>query len=623
MSASETLAFQTEAKQLLHLMIHSLYSNREIFLRELVSNASDACDKLRFAALADDSLYEGDPTLYVRISADRAANTLVIEDNGIGMSRDEAVSHLGTIARSGTAEFLKVLSGEQQRDAQLIGQFGVGFYSAFMVADRVEVFSRRAGLPIDQGVHWASAGESDFSVASLEKPERGTRIVLHLKEEASEFADDWRLRSIIHRYSDHIAVPVQMQLVAEEAQESAAWETVNSATALWMRNKTEISEEEYRAFYHHVSHDFAEPLSWSHHRVEGKLEYSSLLYIPAEPPLDLYQRDASRGLKLYVQRTFIMDDAEQFLPLYLRFVRGVVDSSDLSLNVSREILQKDAVVESMKQALTRRVLDILEKLAEDSEKYAIFWHAFGNVLKEGMAEDVANRERIAKLLRFSTTSSGSVQDQSLDAYLSRLKPGQNEFYYITADQYETARSSPHLEIFTANNIEVLLLHDRLDEWMMGYLREFAGKSFVDVARGDLSIDHLKEHPSADEQKETRSTDGDEDLLLRLQPLLGESVEIVRYSSRLVDSPACLVVGQADIGFQMRRILEATGQAAPARKPILELNARHSLVMRLAATADSQVFEDLAMVLLDEARLSAGQPLDNASAFVARLNRLLS
>lgn len=458
--SAETLSFQTEARQLLQLMIHSLYSNREIFLRELISNAADATDKLRFAALADGSLYENDAELQVQVSVDEANKTITITDNGIGMSREDAISHLGTIARSGTAEFLKSLSGDQKKDSNLIGQFGVGFYSAFIVADKVEVFSRRAGLPVDAGVHWVSTGDADFSVATVDQTERGTRIVLHLKEDAAEFANDWRLRSIIRKYSDHIAIPCRSEKYIPPAEDGAEqpageWETVNSATALWTRSKNDISDDEYKSFYHHISHDYADPLSWSHNRVEGKLEYTSLLYIPTEPPFDLYQRDASRGLKLYVQRTYIMDDAEQFLPLYLRFVKGVVDSNDLSLNVSREILQQDSVVDSMKSALTKRVLDMLEKLAEDTasavagtEKesddrptYADFWQSFGNVLKEGMAEDFSNREKIGKLLRFATTTSGKEQNQSLDDYIARMKEGQTKLYYIAADQYDTARDT--------------------------------------------------------------------------------------------------------------------------------------------------------------------------------------
>lgn len=627
-AAAETLSFQTEAKQLLQLMIHSLYSNREIFLRELVSNASDACDKLRFEALADNKLYENDGDLRVRISMDSKSQTITIEDNGIGMSREDAISHLGTIARSGTAEFIKNLSGDQKKDTQLIGQFGVGFYSAFIVADKVEVFSRRAGLPVEQGVHWTSTGEADFSIADVEKADRGTRVVLHLKEDAKEFADDWRLRGIIRKYSDHIAVPVQMQQYvppAEDGKEQPAgeWENVNSATALWTRSKSDISDDEYKSFYQHVSHDYAEPLGWSHNRVEGKLEYTSLLYIPSEAPFDLYHRDAARGLKLYVQRTYIMDNAEQFLPLYLRFVKGVVDSNDLSLNVSREILQQDATVDSMKTALTKRVLDMLEKLTEEPEKFATFWQAFGNVVKEGMVEDFANRERIGKLLRFATsTSNSSEQNQSLDEYISRMKEAQTNIYYIVADTYETARNSPHLEVFRANDIEVVLMVDRLDEWMMGSLREYGGKSFADVARGDLDISALKKDKTDDEKSDDNS-EGDAALLDRLKTLLESEVENVRYSTRLVDSPACLVVGQADMGLQMRRMMEAAGQAMPPSKPIFELNAKHKLVTRMTDTTDEAQFADLAHVLLDEARLSAGMALENPAGFVARVNRLLA
>lgn len=627
MSTAETLSFQTEARQLLQLMIHSLYSNREIFLRELVSNASDACDKLRFAALADNSLYENDGELKVRISVDEVARTITIEDNGIGMSRDEAISHLGTIAKSGTAEFISHLSGDEKKDAHLIGQFGVGFYSAFIVADKVEVFSRRAGLSASEGVHWISSGDADFSVETIEKVDRGTRIVLHVKEAAAEFANDWRLRSIVRKYSDHIAIPVQMRQYmppAEEGkeQEIGEWENVNSATALWTRSKSDITDEEYQAFYQHVSHDYAEPLAWSHNKVEGKLEYTSLLYIPTEAPMDLYHRDAARGLKLYVQRTYIMDDAEQFLPLYLRFVKGVVDSNDLSLNVSREILQQDSVVESMKTALTKRVLDMLEKLTEDAEKFSAFWKTFGNVLKEGMVEDFSNRERIGKLLRFATSTSSKEQDQSLDDYIARMKEGQTNIYYIAADHYDTAKNSPHLEVFRANDIEVVLMHDRLDEWMMGYFREYAGKSFADVARGDLDISHLLKEKKADEQEPERS-ESDSALLERVKTILADDVETVRFSTRLVDSPVCLVVGQADMGLQMRRMMEAAGQAVPESKPIFELNAKHTLVQRLGKTDDASQFADLALVLLDEARLSAGLALENPTGFVSRINRLLN
>ena len=621
--SAETRVFQTEARQLLQLMIHSLYSNREIFLRELVSNAADAADKLRFAALADNQLYDGDdPDLRIRVTVDADANTITLTDNGIGMSREEAVANLGTIARSGTAEFLKGLSGDQQKDTRLIGQFGVGFYSAFIVADKVEVFSRRAGLPANEGVHWTSTGEAEFTVETVDIAERGTRIVLHLKADANEFANDWRLRSIIRKYSDHIAIPVQMQAAATEENGTAGeWENVNNATALWTRSKNEINEEEYRQFYHHIAHDYEEPLSWSHNRVEGKLEYTSLLYLPAEAPFDLYHREAVRGLKLYVQRTFIMDNAEQFLPLYLRFVKGVVDSNDLSLNVSREILQQDDTVNSMKTALAKRVLDMLEKLSEDKEKYATFWAAFGNVLKEGLADDFANRERISKLLRFATSTSGREQDQSLADYVSRMKEGQTHIYYIVADQYDTARNSPHLEVFRANDIEVLLLHDRLDEWMTGYLREYEGTSLADIARGDLDISHLLKNQPEKADKDEADVTKDDALLERVNTLLTEQVEAVRYSSRLVDSPACLVVSQQDMGFQMRRIMEAAGQTVPSAKPIFELNQKHALVQRLSA-AEGEAFDDLARVLLDEAKLSAGLPIENPAGFVARVNRLL-
>lgn len=619
MSDAATYSFQTEAKQLLKLMIHSLYSNREIFLRELVSNASDACDKLRYAALSDDSLYEGQQELWVRVSADSEAKTITVEDNGIGLNRDEVVSLLGTIAKSGTAEFVSQLSGDAQKDSQLIGQFGVGFYSAFIVADRVDVYSRRAGLSAEQGVHWQSAGEAEFSVADIVKPERGTKIVLHLKDDALEFASDWQLRSIINKYSDHIAVSVQMPAAVDGDDESTAqaWESVNSAQALWTRNKSELTDEDYENFYRHVSHDFAKPLTWSHNRVEGKLEYTSLLYVPTNAPFDLYQRDAARGLKLYVQRTFIMDDAEQFLPLYLRFIKGVIDSNDLSLNVSREILQQDATVDSIKTALTKRVLDMLEKLSEDAEKYAQFWQAFGNVLKEGMAEDFINRERIAKLLRFSTTHGGKQQDQRLSDYVARMPEQQTAIYYVIADSYEAAARSPYLEVMRKHGIEVLLLSDRLDEWMMTYFREFDGKSLVDIARGDLDLSQFSSNDAEASQPEA---DNDE-LLAKVQNALSEQVSLVRYSKRLVDSASCLVVDPADPGFQMRRMLEAAGQTLPASKPIFELNAKHPLVERMKAL-DGEQLSDWCELLLGQAQLLSGEPLADPAAFVERLNRLL-
>lgn len=626
----ETLGFQTEAKQLLQLMIHSLYSNKEIFLRELVSNASDAADKLRFAALADSSLFENDAELKVRVSADKDAGTLTISDNGIGMSRDDVIANLGTIARSGTAEFLKNLSGDERKDSQLIGQFGVGFYSAFIVADQVEVYTRRAGLAADQGVHWESSGEADFSVEACELAERGTKVVLHLREDCQEFADDWRLRSIIKKYSDHIGIPVQMLKpeapVAEGEDEAETaepeFETVNAATALWTRPRSEIEDEEYQSFYKHISHDFSEPLYWSHNKVEGKLEYNSLLYLPSQPPMDLWNRDAARGLKLYVQRTFIMDDAEQFLPLYLRFVKGVVDSNDLSLNVSREILQQDPVVDSMKGALTKRVLDMLAKLAKnDAEKYQTFWKAFGQVMKEGPAEDFSNREKIAKLLRFATTYDGkSEQTHSLEDYVARMKEGQKDIFYVVAENHNTAANSPHLEVFRKKGIEVLLLSDRVDDWLMNHLQEFDGKSFKDVGRGQLDLGEME----GEEEKRAQEAlaEQNKDLIERVGKVLEAKVEKVRATSRLTDSPACLVVGEMDMGAQMRRILEQAGQEVPESKPIFEINPEHPLVQKLDKESDEDRFADLVDVLFQQAHLAEGAQLDDPAGYVHKLNKLL-
>ena len=582
----ETLGFQTEVKQLLHLMIHSMYSNKEIFLRELISNASDAADKLRFEAIAAPALLEDQPDLRIRISADSAANTLTIEDNGIGMSRQEVIDHLGTIAKSGTAAFMQQLTGDQKKDSQLIGQFGVGFYSAFIVADKVEVFTRRAGLAAEEGVHWESAGEGEFSIANIEKPERGTRIVLHLKAAEKEFADGFRLRNVITKYSDHISLPIELpkQHFGDEKDAPAEleWESVNRASALWTRPRTEVSDDEYKAFYKHVAHDFEDPLSWSHNKVEGKLEYTSLLYVPGRAPFDLYQREAPRGLKLYVQRVFIMDDAEQFLPLYLRFIKGVVDSNDLSLNVSREILQKDPAIDSMKSALTKRVLDMLEKMAKkEPEQYATFWKAFGSVMKEGPAEDFANREKIAGLLRFaSTTQSDDSEVVSLDTYIERMVEGQDKIYYLTGERYAQVKNSPHLEIFRKKGIEVLLLTDRIDEWLMSHLSEYKGKQFVDVARGDLDLGKLE--AEEDKQEQEKAAQEKADLVKRIQEVLKDDLQEVRVSHRLTDSPAVLVINEDDMGLQMRRILEATGQKAPDSKPILEINPSHPLLDRLDA-----------------------------------------
>ncbi|WP_459199871.1 molecular chaperone HtpG [Pseudomonas tremae] len=623
----ETLGFQTEVKQLLHLMIHSLYSNKEIFLRELISNASDAVDKLRFEALSKPELLEGGAELKIRVSFDKDAKTVTLEDNGIGMSREDVITHLGTIAKSGTADFMKNLSGDQKKDSHLIGQFGVGFYSAFIVADQVEVFSRRAGTPPSEGVHWSSKGEGEFEVANVEKAERGTRIVLHLKNGEDEFADSYRLRNIIKKYSDHIALPIELpkeQAPAAEGEETPAleWETVNRASALWTRPRAEVKDEEYQEFYKHVAHDFENPLSWSHNKVEGKLEYTSLLYVPARAPFDLYQREAPRGLKLYVQRVFVMDQAESFLPLYMRFVKGVVDSNDLSLNVSREILQKDPIIDSMKSALTKRVLDMLEKLAKNEpEQYKGFWKNFGQVLKEGPAEDFANKEKIAGLLRFASTSiDGGEQSVGLAEYLARAKEGQDKIYYLTGESYAQVKNSPHLEVFRKKGIEVLLLTDRIDEWLMSYLNEFDGKSFVDVARGDLDLGNLDSEEDKKAQEE--SAKDKEGLIERLKAALGESVSEVRVSHRLTDSPAILAIGEQDMGLQMRQILEASGQKVPDSKPIFEFNPAHPLIDKLDAEQSEERFGDLSHILFDQAALAAGDSLKDPAAYVRRLNKLL-
>ncbi|MCX2981473.1 molecular chaperone HtpG [Halieaceae bacterium IMCC14734] len=629
----ETLGFQTEAKQLLHLMIHSLYSNQEIFLRELVSNASDAIDKLRFEALSDASLLETDPQLSIRVEADKDANTLTISDNGIGMSRDEVIENLGTIAKSGTAQFLQSLTGDEKKDSQLIGQFGVGFYSAFIVADRVEVVTRRAGAAVDQAVLWESHGEAEFSIEATEKDARGTTIILHLKSDCTDFSDDWRVRSVIKKYSDHISVPVLMAKPApavdpdaeEGATESVAepeFEAINEAQALWTRSRDDVSEEEYLEFYKHISNDFEPPLKWSHNKVEGKFEYTSLLYIPTRAPFDMWNREMTRGVKLYVQRTFIMDEAEQFLPMYLRFVKGVVDSNDLSLNVSREILQQDPAVDSMRSALTKRVLDMLAKMAKkkDSEDYQTFWDTFGQVLKEGPAEDMANKEKIAGLLRFATTQGDAeAQTQSLDDYIERMQEGQDKIFYVVAENYNTARNSPHLEVFHKKGIEVLLLTDRVDDWLINHMMEYKDKQFQDVARGELDLGDLSEE---DKQEQEQLQKDSEALVERLKVALEARVEDVRATSRLTDSPACLVVGDHDMGAQMRRIMESAGQAVPDSKPILEINSQHPLLQKLDQEADEDRFSDLASVIFDQAHLAEGGQLEDPAGYVARLNKLL-
>ena len=628
-SDKQTLGFQAEVKQLLHLMIHSLYSNKEIFLRELISNASDAADKLRFEGISNPDLLENNPEFKIRVDFDKDAGTISVTDNGIGMSRDDVVEQLGTIARSGTAEFLNELTGDQRKDAALIGEFGVGFYSSFIVADRVEVYSRRAGLSPTDGVRWESDGEGEFTIEPVEIADRGTRVLLHLRKDEQEFADPYRLRTLIRKYSDHIAFPVKMPVeqVAEgqEGQdqvEQGEDETVNAAMALWTRPRTEISEDEYKEFYKHISHDFNDPIVWGHNKVEGKREYTSLIYIPPKAPFDLWNREAPRGLKLYVQRVFIMDDADQFLPLYLRFVRGVVDTNDLSLNVSRELLQQDANVEAIRTALTKRVLGMLSRLAKDEpEKYQEFWDEFGRVLKEGPGEDFANRETLAKLFRFSTTHTNSEnQDQSLQDYIGRKADGQDKIYYIASDGFNAAKSSPHLEIFREKGIEVLLFGDPIDEWFIGHLGEFEGLQFRDITRGELDLADVKAEES--DRNKDQQADEHKELLERLHKELDGKVAEVRLTRRLTDSPACLVLGEFDMGAQMRRLMEASGQAVPPALPIFELNPDHPLIHRLADDSDVQRFEDLARVLFDQASLAEGRQPEDPGAFVQRLNRLL-
>lgn len=628
----QTLGFQTEVKQLLHLMVHALYSNREIFLRELISNASDACDKLRFEALEHPELLAEDSDLSIRISFDEQANTLTLADNGIGMSRADVINNLGTIARSGTAEFLQQLTGDQKKDSSLIGQFGVGFYSAFIVADEVQVITRKAGLKAEEAVQWTSQGDGEFTVETVTKPSRGTSITLKLKEDAKEFANALRLRNIIQKYSDHVSLAIQLekQPQAEEQpadaqasseQPAIEWETVNQANALWTRNRSDIPEQDYQEFYKHLAHDFADPLDWSHNKVEGRHEYTSLLYLPQRAPFDLYQREAPRGLKLYVQRVFILDNAEQFLPLYLRFIKGVVDSADLPLNISREILQENPQIDSMKAALTKRVLSMLEKLATDADptKYESFWQEFGQVLKEGPGEDFANRERIAALLRFSSTQEDA-QQVSLPDYIKRMPEGQDKIYYLLGESLAQVKSSPHLEVFRKKGIEVLLLTDRIDEWLMSHLFEFEGKQFVDVARGDLDLGALDD--AADKEAQEQASADKKDLLEKIQQALASRVSEVRVSTRLTESPAVLVMGAGDLGIQMRKILEASGQQVPASQPILEINPQHPLIERLESQEQTSKFNDLAELLCDQAALAAGESLEDPGQFVQRLNRLL-
>jgi len=620
MKGQETRGFQSEVKQLLHLMIHSLYSNKEIFLRELISNASDAADKLRFRALSTPDLYEGDGELRVRVSVDKEKRTLMLSDNGIGMRRDEVVENLGTIAKSGTKSFLESLGSDQAKDSQLIGQFGVGFYSAFIVADKVSVRTRAAGAAADEAVFWESAGEGEYTIADISKEERGTEITLHLREGEDEFLDAWRVRNIISKYSDHIALPVEIETHNEE-DDTTTWEKINKAQALWTRNKSEVSDEEYKEFYKHVAHDFTDPLTWSHNRVEGKQEYTSLLYIPAQAPWDMWNRDHKHGLKLYVQRVFIMDDAEQFMPNYLRFVKGLIDSNDLPLNVSREILQDSRITQTLRSALTKRSLQMLEKVAKnDEEQYQKFWQQFGLVLKEGPAEDSANKETIAKLLRFASTSSeGVAQTVSLEDYVSRMVEGQEKIYFITADSYAAAKSSPHLELFRKKGIEVLLLSDRIDEWMMSYLTEFDGKQFQSVSKADESLSKLADEET-EEQKEAEKAL--EPFVDRVKTLLGERVKDVRLTHRLTDTPAIVTTDADEMSTQMAKLFAAAGQDVPEVKYLFELNPEHALVKRAADTQDESRFAEWVELLLDQALLAEKGSLDDPNQFIRRMNQLL-
>ncbi len=630
----ETLGFQTEVRQLLDLMVHSLYSNKEIFLRELISNAADAADKLRFEALSDGELYEGEGDLSVYVDFDEKARTITVRDNGIGMSREDLIEHLGTIAKSGTRQFFESLTGDQSKDAQLIGQFGVGFYSVFIIADKVTVTTRRAGLESSHGACWESAGDGEYTIENVDVPKRGTEVVLHLREGEDEFLDAFRLRNIIHTYSEHITLPINMPAQEvpaaegeEEPKEPKGDERVNSATALWARSKNDIKDDEYDEFYKHVSHDFEAPLARVHSQVEGKLEYTSLLFIPARAPFDLWDRQKRHGVKLYVRRVFIMDDAEQLMPSYLRFVRGVVDSNDLPLNVSREILQKNKQIDSIRAGSVKKVLGLLKSLAnKDAEKYASFWEQFGRVMKEGIVEDQKNQEALAKLLRFASTHNDSdEQSVSLDAYLERMVEGQEQIYFLTADNWTAAKDSPHLEVFREKGIEVLLLTDEIDEWLVSHLTNYQDKALKSITKGDLDLDDLKGEKDGDDDKseDKEETAGEkEELAKRLQEALGDKVEAVRASKRLTTSPACLVSSDHDMGAHMERILRSAGQVVPKSKPILEFNPTHPLVVRMEAESDEQGFANWGHLLLDQAVLQDGGRLDDTAGFVSRLNETL-
>lgn len=634
----EVHGFQTEVKQLLQLMIHSLYSNKEIFLRELVSNSADAADKLRFKALSNGDLYDGDANLRVRVKADKDANTITISDNGIGMTRDDVITHLGTIAKSGTADFFSRLSGDQASDSQLIGQFGVGFYSAFIVADKVVVRTRAAGHAANEAVEWTSAGEGDFSVENIEKSTRGTDIILFLKEEEKEFLDDWRLKSIVTKYSDHISIPVEMltpevaeipasegpdgEEIAATPAQPALWESVNKAEALWTREKSDVSDDEYKEFYKHVSHDYAEPLLWAHNKVEGTSEYTSLLYVPTKAPFDMYNRERQHGLKLYVQRVFIMDDAEQFMPTYLRFVKGLLDSNDLPLNVSREILQDNKVTQAMRKGCTKRVLSMLEKLAKkDAEKYQLFWNEFGQVLKEGPSEDAANKEAVAKLLRFASTHNDeATQNVSLTDYIDRMGEGQDKIYYVVADSFDAAKNSPHLEVFRKKGIEVLLLSDRIDEWLMSHLTDFSEKQFSSVTRGDLDLGDLDDAETKQAQEKLEKEF--DSVVSRLKESLGAKVKDVRITHRLTDSPACIVSDEQDMSSQMIKLMQSVGQEVPETLPIFEINAEHDLISHVSNEQDNDKFSQWAEVLYEQALLAERGSLKDPASFVSRLNKLM-
>ncbi len=619
----ETLQFETEVSQLLHLMIHSLYSNKEIFLRELISNASDACDKLRFEAISDDSLLSGDAELKIQVEFNKEDRTVTVRDNGVGMSRDEVVNNIGTIAKSGTKEFLDQLTGDQSKDSHLIGQFGVGFYSSFIVADKVTLRTRRAGLEKNQAVQWESEGTGSYTLEEIEKDSRGTEVILHLKKGEDEFLSSWRLRSIISTYSDHVPLPIEMLEEDDKGEATGKWETVNKASALWVRPKSEITEGEYKEFYKHVGHDFADPLLWTHNRVEGKTEYTSLLYIPSQAPFDLFDQNPKHGVKLYVQRVFIMDDAEKLLPRYLRFVRGVIDSNDLPLNISREILQSNKVIDNIRSGSVKKILGLLENLAKnDSEKYQEFWNVFGKVLKEGPGEDFGNKEKIAKLLRFASTYQDSdAQTVSLDEYIGRMKPEQEKIYFITADNYAAAKNSPHLEIFKDKGIEVLLLSDRVDEWLMSHLNEYGEKSFVSVAKGELDLDKLA---SEEDKKERKKAEKEaKGIIKRIKKVLDDKVEDVRVSYRLTSSPACIVLSEHEMALYMQHLMKQAGHDMPQTKPVLEINPTHALIKRMEKEQVEDRFNDWARILFDQAILAEGGQLEDPATFVNRLNQMIN